>query len=60
MFGASIQYNLDPFSEFSAKKCRNALKLAQLSHYPLEFLSRGRRHNLSVGERQLLCRRAFY
>lgn len=56
IFSGTVHYNLDPFNEFDAARCSEALHRAQLAEtLQLETQIDQAGANLSVGERQLLC-----
>ena len=61
LFCGTLRFNLDPFSHHSDKNLWNALELAHMKKYVIgleaglqhEIVEGG--HNLSAGQRQLIC-----
>ncbi|XP_070149139.1 ATP-binding cassette sub-family C member 4-like isoform X2 [Polyergus mexicanus] len=55
LFSESLRYNLDPFNQYDDVKLWEVLRLVELNEIALDHNILYGGHNLSVGQRQLVC-----
>ncbi|XP_070149137.1 ATP-binding cassette sub-family C member 4 [Polyergus mexicanus] len=55
LFSESLRYNLDPFNQYDDVKLWEVLRLVELNEVALDHNILYGGHNLSVGQRQLIC-----